>query len=81
MNNYLQEYEKYKDYKLPAIGEVFSHPTDTRGGGAGSKNRLPIEYKVCQYDESRGGLVETVHSAWQTWRTLHWIRKMYRRSQ
>lgn len=70
-----EAHEKYKNYKLPEIGEVFTHPTEFRG------DRIPIEYRVLKYtgydklDDK--GLIETVHSGRKVEKTLHWIRKTY----
>ena len=70
MNNYLEQFEKYKNYQLPQVDEVFKHPTEHRG------DRLPIEYRILQYNEEKG-LVETIHSGRKVEKTLQWIRKMY----
>jgi hypothetical protein len=69
MNTYQELFEKYKNYKLPPVGEKFSHPTEYRSKG-------PIEYLVVNYEDG-GGVVETVHSHNRQKKTLHWIRKMY----
>ncbi len=65
MNKYLEEFEKYRQYKLPALQEVFS-----------ARNALAVKYKILEYKDDQG-LVETVKSGQQRWRTLHWIRKQY----
>lgn len=76
-NKYLEVYEKFKDYQLPEIGVIFDHPTESRPPEQGHQvTRRPIQYKVVSYCDSEG-LVETVHSGWQTLRSLHWIRKHY----
>ena len=73
MNNYLEEYDKYKDCKLPELNEIFNHPTQKHGSLG-----QPIQYQVLEYKDDKG-TVETIHSKWKVERTLHWIRKTYNR--
>lgn len=74
MNKYLEEFEKYKNCPLPMYNEIFLHPTQYRG------DRIPIQFRVIEYKEDNG-IVETVHSGRKVERTLHWIRKMYKKYQ
>lgn len=73
MNRYLEEFEKYKSYKLPELNEVFRHHSQYRG------DHLPIEYKVLEYKENKA-IVLTIHSNWKQEKTLHWVRKTYNRN-
>lgn len=84
MNNYKEEYEKYKNSPLPEIGQIFNHPTQKRG----TFSSIPIKYRVVEWlyeqtdnsDRICAGNVETVHSGHKNEKTLHWIRKMYNKS-
>ena len=62
---YQESYKKFKDYKLPPIGEVFSHPTNPN-----------VKFKLIELAPETG-IVETVKSGQRVERTLHWIRKHY----
>lgn len=76
MNQYLESYEKYKNYKLPQIGEVFSHPTNKLANKKEKTGTYDILYRVLSYDGDNG-VVETIHSEFKQLKTLHWIRKTY----